>query len=107
MGFFDRLLGKKESRVSSSAVAKERLRVVLIHDRTDVSLELLETLRLEILDVISKHVIIDESEGIDVTVSQTRGRSRLQANIPLLGMRRRPRSSTTTGRSPSRSRASN
>ncbi len=106
MSFFGRLLGKKEGHISSSAVAKDRLRVVLIHDRTDVSPELLETLRQEILDVISRHVIIDEAEGIDVTVSQTRGRSRLQANIPLLGMRRRPRSSTTSGRTTSRSRAS-
>lgn len=99
MGFFDKLFGNSNRRVSSKEVAKERLRVVLIHDRTDVSPELLETLRQEIIAVISEHVIIDETEGIEVTISQTRGRSRLQANIPLLGMRRRTRPS---GRAASR-----
>lgn len=105
MSFLSKIFGdKKREGVSSSEVAKERLRVVLIHDRTDVSPELLETLRQEILDVISKHVIIDEAEGIEVAVSQTRGRSRLQANIPLLGMRRRPSAVVDSRRAPSRSR---
>lgn len=99
MGFLDKLFGREKPHASSD-VAKERLRVVLIHDRTDVSPALLDTLRQEILDVISKHVIIDEAEGIDVTISQSRGASRLQANIPLLGMRRRPQA--MTGRSGSR-----
>ena len=101
MSLLGKLFGKGERRISSKEVAKERLRVVLIHDRTDVSPELLQTLRQEIIAVISEHVIIDETEGIEVTISQTRGRSRLQANIPLLGMRRR----TRTSRAPSRSGA--
>ena len=63
---------------------------MLIHDRTDVSPELLQTLKQEILAVISEHVIIDEEEGIEVTVSQTRGHSRLRPTSPLLGMRRQP-----------------
>ncbi|NLS79331.1 MAG: cell division topological specificity factor MinE [Chloroflexi bacterium] len=102
MKLLNKLFGKDERRVASKELAKERLRVVLIHDRTDVSPELLETLRQEIIAVISEHVIIDETEGIEVTISQTRGRSRLQANIPLLGMRRRARPAT---RAPSRSGA--
>ena len=90
MSLWSKIFGPRNRRPSSSDVAKDRLRVVLIHDRSDVSPELLETLRQEILDVISKHVIIDEAEGIDVTLSQTRGHSRLQATIPLLGRRRQP-----------------
>lgn len=86
MGFFSRLFAKPQP--ASKDIAKERLRVVLIHDRSDVSPELLQTLKQEILAVISEHVIIDEEEGIEVTVSQTRGHSRLMATIPLLGMRR-------------------
>lgn len=101
MSFLDKLFGKHQP--SSKDVAKERLRVVLIHDRTDVSPELLQLLKQEIIAVISKHVIIDEAEGIEVTVSQTRGHSRLVANIPLLGMRRQALSSS--GRAVSRSRA--
>ena len=86
MGFLERLFPRRQT--ASKDVAKERLRVVLIHDRTDVSPELLQTLKQEILAVISEHVIIDETEGIEVSVSQTRGHSRLEARIPLLGMRR-------------------
>ncbi len=88
MSFLDKLFPKRQP--TSKDIAKERLRVVLIHDRTDVSPELLQTLKLEIISVISKHVIIDEAAGIDVNVSHTRGQSRLVADIPLLGMRRHP-----------------
>ena len=102
MSFFERLFPKRQP--ASKDIAKERLRVVLIHDRTDVSPELLQTLKQEIISVISKHVIIDEAEGIEVNVSQTRGRSRLVADIPLLGMRRQPLASSkqTTTRSPAK-----
>jgi cell division topological specificity factor len=92
MSFFSRLFAKPQP--ASKDIAKERLRVVLIHDRADVSPELLQTLKQEMLAVISEHVIIDDEEGIEVTVSQTRGRSRLEVNIPLLGMRRQPLAST-------------
>jgi cell division topological specificity factor len=104
VSLFRKLFGKSDGRSSSSDVAKERLRVVLIHDRTDVSPELIETLRQEILEVISKHVIIDDAVGIDVSLTQTRGRSELQASIPLLGMRRKAR--PTSQRTTSSSRAS-
>jgi len=102
MGLWERIFGKRH-RPSSKDVARERLELILIHDRTDISPTLLETLRQEIIDVISKHVIVDEAEGIEVTITQTRGRSRLQATIPLLGTRRRSR--VSSGRSSSRSRA--
>jgi cell division topological specificity factor len=92
MSFLSRLFAKPQP--ASKDIAKERLRVVLIHDRTDVSPELLQTLKQEILAVISQHVIIDDEEGIAFTVSQTRGHSRLEVNIPLLGMRRPPLGST-------------
>jgi cell division topological specificity factor len=95
MSFLSRLFAKPQP--ASKDIAKERLRVVLIHDRTDVSPELLQTLKQEILAVISEHVIVDDEEGIEVTVSQTRGQSRLMANIPLLGMRRQPLSSARQG----------
>ena len=66
MGLLEKLFGKGTHHVASKEVAKERLRVVLIHDRSDVSPELLETLRQEIIAVISEHVIIDETEDISV-----------------------------------------
>ena len=55
MGFFDRLFGKKNSADS----AKERLQLVLIHDRTDLTPAELDSLRDDLIATISRHVEID------------------------------------------------
>jgi cell division topological specificity factor len=87
MNFFERLLGR--SRESSSGnVAKERLRLVLAHDRTSISPALLDTLKDEMIAVISRHVAIDV-ESVQVSFSQSARESRLVADIPLLTKRGR------------------
>ena len=80
MGFLGRLLGRGEH--SSGAVAKERLRLVLSHDRANISPALLDTLKDEIVTVISRHVPID-ADGVEVTFSQNARETRLVADIPL------------------------
>ena len=84
MRILDRLFGKRKP--SSRDIAKERLQLVLAYDRIKVSPELLETLKNELITVISKHVEIDR-EGVEVTFSQGKRRNRLIADIPLLGAR--------------------
>jgi cell division topological specificity factor len=86
MRILDRLLGRREA--ASGEVAKERLRLVLAHDRANISPALLETLKDEIIAVISRHVAID-ADSVQVTFSQTARESRLVADIPLAGRRRR------------------
>jgi len=49
----------KPARSSSRQVAKERLQLVLVHDRTQISPQLLQTLKDEIIAVISRHVAIE------------------------------------------------
>jgi cell division topological specificity factor len=71
------------SRDSSRQIAKERLQFVLVHDRAQISPQLLEKLKDEIIAVISKHLEI-ESDGVEITLSQSRRESRLQADIPLM-----------------------
>ncbi len=83
-----RFLGGSEAESPSGAIARERLRLVLAHDRTSISPALLETLKDEIIAVISKHVAIDASD-VRVTFSQTARESRLVADIPLLNPRKR------------------
>ena len=73
---------RKNRSPSSRDVAKERLQLVLVHDRTQISPMLMETLKDEIIAVISKHVSIDR-EAVDISFTQNRRESRLQANIPL------------------------
>ncbi len=87
MGFFKHLMDRRREP-SSGEVAKKRLRLVLAHDRTSVSPALLNTLKDEIITVISRHVAIDV-EDVQVTFSQSAHESRLVADIPLLTGRRR------------------
>ncbi|AYD39887.1 cell division topological specificity factor MinE [Clostridium fermenticellae] len=57
------------SKPSPKEVAKERLRLILIHDRSSVSPELLESIKEDILEVLSKYVEIDSGE-IDVKMTK-------------------------------------
>jgi cell division topological specificity factor len=80
MNFFDRIFGRSSH---SADTARERLQLVLAHDRSDISSETLELLKDEIVNVISKHVEID-LEQVEVTVSRSGAIHRLVANIPVL-----------------------
>jgi cell division topological specificity factor len=79
MGFWDRLLGRKPT---SGQVAKDRLQLVLVHDRAGLSPEVIEQMRDEIIEVLSKYVDIDHQE-MEISLSQGRGQSTLIANIPI------------------------
>ncbi|WP_123054231.1 cell division topological specificity factor MinE [Clostridium sp. JN-1] len=57
------------SKPSSKELAKDRLRLILIHDRSNVSPDLLESIKEDILKVLSKYVEID-SEEIDVKMTK-------------------------------------
>lgn len=67
---------------SSGEVARERLRLVLAHDRANIPPGLLEVLKDEIIAVISRHVPIDP-EGVQVTFTEGPRVHRLVADIPL------------------------
>ena len=87
MRLVGRLLGRREPS-SSGEIAKERLRLVLSHDRANISPGLLDTLKDEIVTVISRHVAID-ADAVEVTFSQSARETRLVADIPLLTRRGR------------------
>jgi cell division topological specificity factor len=84
MGFLQRLFGRREP--SSGRIAKERLRLVLTQDRAGISPALLDTLKDEIIAVISRHVAVDV-DGVQVTVTQSGHESSLVADIPLANRR--------------------
>lgn len=77
MSFFERLTGKK-----SASSAKERLQLVLIHDRVDLTPAVLDALKEELLAVISRHVDIDPS-SVHVELASEGRSQRLVADIPL------------------------
>ena len=94
---FIKNLGKKEEKKqtqseSSKDAAKERLHLVLMQDRANVSADFLELMKQEIIDVIKKYIEIDEKE-IDVRLTNkenedgTNGAPALYANIPILNIK--------------------
>ena len=67
---------------ASASTARERLQLVLAHDRTDLSPDLLDQMRKEILDVVAKYVEIDISEGA-VSLETEDRMTALVANLPI------------------------
>lgn len=86
MDFLRKLFGGG-STSSSAKEAKERLRIVLIHDRTDISPQLLENLRVEMIGVLTKYMDIDESK-IEMDLDHDESAVALVANIPVLRIKR-------------------
>jgi cell division topological specificity factor len=84
MNWFQRLFVPREA--TSREVAKNRLQLVLVHDRVNMSPQLLQTLKDELIAVISKYVDIDV-DGMEVTFTQSRRQSRLTADIPIISAR--------------------
>ena len=67
---------------ASASTARERLQLVLAHDRSDLSTELLDKMRKEILEVVAKYVEIDMDEGA-VSISTEDRMTALVANLPI------------------------
>jgi len=78
----------------SKVVAKERLKLVLINDRTGLSPKMLEELRVEITKVISRYQEIDEN-SLDIQMTNTKSEDgktmvpALIANIPIRKVKNR------------------
>jgi cell division topological specificity factor len=78
--WLDRLTGGGKAKSANSA--KERLKLVLIHDRTDISPKDMEDMKNELLKVISRYVDIDP-QAVQINMQQEGREQRLVADIPL------------------------
>lgn len=83
--FLNRIFGRESS--NSKNVAKERLRLVLVHDRANISPELLTSLKNDLIEVISNYMEIDEN-ALEVTLDGDDNQVALVANIPVKRMKR-------------------
>jgi cell division topological specificity factor len=81
------MLSRIFGRESSKDVAKERLRLLLVHDRSQVSPQLLESLKEDLLKVIGQYMEIDP-EGLLVNLETRESQVALVANIPVRRMKR-------------------
>jgi len=93
MGLFERFKKK-----NTGSVAKDRLKLLLVSDRSNCSPDVMENIKNDIINVISKYMEID-TEALDIQITQTESESNngtvpaLYANIPIKDLKH-----TRTGR---------
>lgn len=89
---FFKSLGKNKNEVKSKDAAKERLHLVLMQDRANISADFLALMKQEIIEVIKKYIDVDEN-AIDVRLTNksnedgTTGAPVLYANIPVVSVK--------------------
>lgn len=89
---FFKSLGKNEKEAKSKDAAKERLHLVLMQDRANISADFLALMKQEIIEVIKKYIDVDEN-AIDVRLTNksnddgTTGAPVLYANIPIMSVK--------------------
>ena len=92
MSFFKKMTKKEEQTLKSKDAAKERLHLVLMQDRANVSADFLDLMKQEIIEVKKKYIDIDES-AMDVRLTNKEngdginGAPALYANIPILNIK--------------------
>lgn len=79
-----KVFGKSEKK--SGQIAKERLQVVLIHDRASVSPEIMDRLKDDIITVISKYMVINKND-MEISLANDADSVALVANIPVNSLR--------------------
>lgn len=86
MNLLDKLFNRGNNN-SPRQVAKNRLQLVLMHDRADIPAPMMEQLRRDLLAVLSRYMEIDEAQ-LDVGVERGEGNEvALVANIPIRRVR--------------------
>ena len=93
LNFFKKI-GKNDNKETNGSKnkAKERLHLVLMQDRANVSADFLELMKQEIIEVIKKYIEVDEG-AIDVRLTNkanddgTTGAPALYANIPIMNIK--------------------
>ncbi|MFZ5642282.1 MAG: cell division topological specificity factor MinE [Bacillota bacterium] len=85
LDFITRIFSRESS--ASKNIAKERLRLVLVHDRSSVSPQILQSLKSDLIKVISNYMEIDE-DSLEVNFENSDNQVALIANIPIKNVKR-------------------
>jgi len=106
MNFLRKMTKKEDQTLKSKDAAKERLHLVLMQDRANVSADFLDLMKQEIIEVIKKYIEIDES-AMDVRLTNkencdgTNGAPALYANIPIMNIKDEVRKTAQVEKTPS------
>jgi cell division topological specificity factor len=68
---------------NSKDEAKQRLKLLLIHDQVDIPQAQLERMKSEILDVIAKYCEVQKDEGVEFKLNREDGQVSLVSTIPV------------------------
>jgi len=82
MELLDRFFNKDGKVTASRTVAKDRLKMVLAYDRTDISPQLMAKMRSELLQVVGRYFEL-EAESLEVQLDREGNTTALIANIPI------------------------
>jgi len=80
MGIFQFMTGRR--KLTPGELAKERLKVALVHDRIKVNPELLELIKADLLAAISRRLDVDE-QHVELLMAREGRWDKLQANVPI------------------------
>jgi cell division topological specificity factor len=89
-GFFGSGGSEHVQDTSPGQIARDRLTVVLMHDRADISPGIMENMKHDIIEVIKKYIEIDENQ-IELALENEDDSVALVANIPIMTVPRRRR----------------
>lgn len=85
--FFNKILKREEEEAGSKDVAKERLRLVLISDRANITPQVLENLKEDLIKTITKYIEVDV-KGLEVFLEREETQVALTASMPVKKMKR-------------------
>lgn len=94
--FLERLFPRSSPGEASKEAVKRRLQIVLAHDRVDLTPDVLEKMRQDILEVVSRYVEL-ETEGLEFTLESDQRATALVASLPIRRIRPQLSADSPTG----------